>query len=52
MNKLTRPQVWAVKVGLMIIWPVIVVAAAVVMAVAWFVIPFVDASVTARLPKD
>jgi hypothetical protein len=52
MNKLTRPQVWAVKAGLMIIWPVVVVVATVVMATAWFLIPFMDASVTARLRKD
>ena len=52
MNKRTRLQVWAVKAGLMIIWPAFVVVAAVVMVAAWFVIPFMDASVTARLRKD
>lgn len=52
MNKRTRPQVWAVKAGLMIIWPAFVVVAALVMAVAWFAIPFMDASITTRLRKD
>ena len=52
MNKLTRPQAWAVKAVLMIIWPVVVVVAAVAMVAAWFVIPFMDASVTAKLRKD
>lgn len=52
MSKLARPQAWAIKAGLMIIWPAVVVVAAVVMTAAWFVIPFMDASVTARLRKD